>query len=145
MVLNGKRNGHAPTPPRELPRSRLEAQNHALNLFDIIAETDRRGRITYANDRFCEISKYSRDELLGQDHRIINSGYHSKDFFRELWTTINKGQVWSGEVRNRAKDGSIYWVNTLISPLMNDCNEITGFVSVRREITKQKLFEEALK
>ena len=123
--------------------SELQTQKLVLDDHAIVSMTDRGGRITYVNDQFCEIARYDREELIGQNHRLLNSGYHPAEFFADMWETIASGGVWHGEIRNRAKDGSIYWVKSTVRPVLGENQRIGGYASVRTDITEQKLAEQA--
>ena len=117
---------------------------YALDQSAIVAITDRTGKITYVNDLFIKMSKYRPEELIGATHAIINSGYHSKEFFKNMWATIGRGNIWHGEIRNRAKDGSYYWVDTKIIPFLNEKGIPSRYISIRNDITERKRLEEKI-
>ena len=131
---------------QELQTSKKQADDirYALDQASIVAVTDRRGRLIYVNDKFIEISGYSREELLGQTHNVVNSGRHSRQFFTRMWKTITSGEVWRGEICNRAKDGTIYWVHTTIVPFLGKDGLPQHYVSIRTDVTERKRAEEEL-
>ncbi|QJD30614.1 response regulator [Methylococcus geothermalis] len=116
----------------------------ALDAHALVSITDLQGKILYANDNFCAVSRYGRDELVGQDHRIVNAGYHGKAYIRDMWRTIARGNIWQGEFCNRRKDGTRYWVDTTIVPLMDSAGKPRQYISIRRDITVQKETEAQL-
>lgn len=122
----------------------LDAYQSAVNEAAIVSITDADGIIIYANKNFTEISGYTADELMGSSHRIVNSGYHDAHFFKDLWQTISTGKSWRGQIKNKAKNGSYYWVDTVITPVKDDNNKIIQYLSIRNLITAQKENEQAL-
>ena len=119
----------------------LQAYEQGIDENIISSITDTKGVIVHDNELFCEISKYSANEVIGQNHNIINSGYHSKDFFKTMWLTIGQGNVWHNEIRNKAKDGTYYWVDTVIVPMKDEKERNTHYLSLRTLITARKQLE----
>ena len=122
-----------------------EALLHTIHLHTIVSVTDRAGRITDVNDAFCSISGYTREELLGQTHRMVNSGLQGADFWPQVWRTISAGTPWRGDICNRAKDGSLYWVNSMIAPFMGVDGKVERYISIRSDVTATKLAEQELR
>lgn len=122
----------------------LQAYEVAVNEVAIVSVTDLAGKILYVNEKFTEISQYGADELIGKTHKIINSGYHPPEFFKQMWQTIRAGHPWRGEIKNKAKDGSYYWVDTVITPVRDEQDQIFQYLSIRNLITAQKEHEEEL-
>jgi len=117
---------------------------NAIDAHSLVAITDRRGKTISANDKFCAVSRYSHKELLGQDHRILNSGFHPKEFFQDLWTTIAQKGIWKGEIKNRAKDGSFFWLDTTIVPFIDTAGRPYQYVAISTEVTQRKHLEQLM-
>lgn len=120
----------------------LDILKHVLNHSIMVTISDEEGILQYVNKKFCEISKFSREELIGKDHPIVNASCHSRDFMAKMWDTITSGKTWKGELRNRAKDGSFYWVDTTITPFLDGENKPYQYLAIHTDITKQKEIEE---
>ncbi len=130
---------------QELALREVNFQKYALDQHAIVSMTDPDGRITYVNDLFCEISGYTPDELMGKNHRILKSGVHDAAFYEKMWKTLSSGHVWKEEMCNKAKDGTLYWINASFVPFSNETGEIQRYISIQADITLRKQTEEALR
>lgn len=126
------------TSMRDRLMQQLRSYREAVDVNMISSITDRKGKIVYANDNFCKISKYAMWELIGQNHRIVNSNHHPKEFFEHLWRTISAGNPWHGEILNKAKDGSLYWVDTVIIPIFDEHRTVVNYLSLRTLVNERK-------
>jgi len=128
----------------QLALAELQYQKYALDQHAIVATTDVQGRISYVNQRFCDISGYDSEALIGQNHRLLSSGVHEREFFTRMYQTIASGKVWNGEICNRARDGHLYWVLTTIVPFMNDSGKPEQYIAIRTDITGRKLADQKI-
>ena len=126
-------------------QKQLEDQKFALDQSAIVAQTDAKGVIQYVNDKFCEISEYSREELIGKTHKVVNSGSHNPEFFTEMWKTISRGEIWRGQVCNRTKSGRLYWVATTIVPFSDETGKPIQYLAIRQDITALKEAEQIIR
>lgn len=120
----------------------LQVYQKAIDRNIICSITDSKGVIIYVNRKFCAVSKFTKKELIGHNHRILNSGFHTKEFFKNMWGTIKSGEIWQGEVKNKAKDGTFFWLDNTIFPVFDENKKIVQYFSMRLSIDEKKIAEE---